>query len=62
MALMRELLDQLDAGDIVLTDRYFCSYFMICLLLERHIDFVARLHHARKGDAYRIGSSVEFVG
>ncbi len=54
LALMRELLDQLDPGDILLTDRYFCSYFMIALLLERNIDFVARLHHARKPDAYRI--------
>lgn len=54
LALMRRMLDQLDAGDIVLADRYFCSYFMIALLLERHVDFVARLHHARKSDAYRI--------
>ena len=53
LALMRQLLDQLDAGDILLTDRYFCSYFMIALLLERNTDFVARLHHARKQDAYR---------
>jgi putative transposase len=52
LALMRQLLDQLDAGDILLTDKYFCSYFMIALLLERDIDFVARLHHARKKDAY----------
>jgi len=54
MALMRQLLDQLDAGDILLTDKYFCSYFMIALLLENKIDFVTRLHHARKEDAYRI--------
>lgn len=54
LALMRQLLDQLDAGDILLTDKYFCSYFMIALLLEQNVDFVARLHHARKEDAYRI--------
>jgi len=54
LALMRELLDQLDPDDILLTDRYFCSYFMIALLLHRNIDFVARLHHARKEDGYRI--------
>jgi len=54
LALMRQLLDQLDPGDILLTDRYFCSYFMIALLLERNVDFVARLHQARKQDAYRI--------
>jgi putative transposase len=54
MALMRQLLDQLDAGDVLLTDKYFCSYFMIALLLQQNVDFVARLHHARKEDAYRI--------
>ena len=32
MALFRELFDRLEQGDIVLGDRYFCSYFMICLL------------------------------
>ncbi len=54
LALMRELLDQLDPNDILLTDRYFCSYFMIALLLGQNIDFVTRLHHSRKEDAYRI--------
>jgi hypothetical protein len=54
LALMRQLLDQLDADDVLLTDRYFCSYFMIALLLTGNIDFVARLHHARKEDAYRV--------
>jgi len=53
LALMRQLLDQLDPDDILLADRYYCSYFMIALLLERNIDFVARLHHGRKKDAYR---------
>ncbi len=53
LALMRQLLDQLEPDDILLADRYYCSYFMIVLLLERKIDFVARLHHARKEVAYR---------
>lgn len=54
LALMRQLLDHLDPRDILLSDRYFCSYFMIAMLFDRNIDFVARLHHARKEDAYRI--------
>jgi len=54
MALMRELIDQLDVGDILLADKYYCSYFMIALLAERKLDFVSRLHPARKKDAYRI--------
>ncbi len=49
-ALLRELLDQLDAGDIVLGDKYYCSYFMIALLLECQVDVVSLLHHARKID------------
>jgi hypothetical protein len=53
MALMRQLLDQLDPQDILLTDRYFCSYFMIALLLEMKVDFVARLHQSRKADLHR---------
>ena len=54
LALMRQLLDQLDPDDILLTDRYYCSYFMIALLLALGVDFAARLHQARKEDAYRI--------
>lgn len=38
---MRQLLGQLNADDIMLTDRYFCSYFMIALLLQMDVDFVA---------------------
>ena len=33
-------------------------YFMIALLLERNVDFVARLHHARKEKTYRVESLV----
>ncbi len=34
-ALLRELLERLNPGDILLADRYFCSYFMVCLLAWR---------------------------
>jgi hypothetical protein len=54
LALMRQLVDHLDPNDILLTDRYFCSYFMIAMLLTRDIEFVARLHHSRNEDAYRV--------
>ena len=53
MALLRELLGQLEPGAILVADRYYCSYFMIALLLELGIDFVARLHHARDIDFKR---------
>jgi hypothetical protein len=54
LALMHQLLVQLDPEDILLTDRFSCSYFMIALVLASNVDLVARLHHARKQDAYRI--------
>ncbi|MFH1918615.1 MAG: IS4 family transposase [Planctomycetota bacterium] len=53
MALLRELVDQLNPGDIVLGDRYYCSYFMIALLLELRVDFVVRLHQSRTADFHR---------
>ena len=52
-ALFRELLERLHRGDIVLADRYYCSYFMICLLMELGVDFVVRLHQKRTADFRR---------
>jgi putative transposase len=52
-ALLRELWEYLQAGDVLLADRYYCSYFMIALLLERHLDVVVRLHQRRSSDFRR---------
>jgi putative transposase len=52
-ALLRELLQRLGKGDILLGDRHYCSYFMIALLQELHIDFVVRLHQAREANFRR---------
>lgn len=52
-ALLRELLGRLNPGDILLADRYFCSYFMICLLQAARVDFVTRLHQRRTADFRR---------
>jgi putative transposase len=52
-ALFRELLGQLQAGDIVLADRYYCSYFMIALLQRLGVDVVMRMHQKRKYDFRR---------
>ena len=52
-ALLRQLLGCLKRGDIVLSDRFYCSYFMVCLLLELGVDFVVRLHQRRKADFTR---------
>jgi len=47
-ALLRSLLGGIDRDDIVLADRYYCSYFMMALLQELGIDLVARIHQRRK--------------
>jgi hypothetical protein len=49
-ALLRELLSGIGPRSILLTDRYFCGYFMIASLLAGHVDFVCRLHQLRKVD------------
>ena len=52
-ALFRELFGRLEADDIVLGDRYYCSYFTIAFLKEYGVDFVVRLHQARRADFRR---------
>lgn len=52
-ALFLELLEQLRAGDIVVADRYYCSYFMIALLQPLGVDAAFRLHHLRHYDFRR---------
>ena len=52
-ALFRELLENLQSGDIVLADRFYCSYFVAAMLGIGHIDVVARLHQGRKYDFRR---------
>lgn len=52
-ALFRELLNALNKGDILLADRYYCSYFMIALLREAGIDVVVRLHQLREANFRR---------
>ena len=56
-ALLRELLKRFNPGDILLADRFYCSYFMICLLLEAHVDLVTRLHQRRRAD-FRCGQQL----
>lgn len=53
-ALLRQLFHRLRPGDVVLADRYYCSYFMIALLIELGVDVVFRLHQGRTTD-FRYG-------
>jgi Transposase DDE domain len=53
LALFRRLHESLDASDVVLGDRYFCSFFDIAELQRRGIDVVMRQHQKRKTDFRR---------
>ena len=52
-SLFRSLSDSLEAGDIVLADRLYCSYLDIAMLKARGVDTVFRLHQARECDFRR---------
>jgi hypothetical protein len=52
-ALFRGLHQQLGPGDVLLADRYFCSYFEIALVAARGGAAVFRLHQRRKVDFRR---------
>jgi len=46
-ALFRELMPQLAGGDIILVDRYHCTYFTIAMLQARGVDILTRQHQLR---------------
>jgi hypothetical protein len=49
-ALFRDRHGRLEPGDVVLADRYFCSYFELALLQQQGVDAVMRLHQRRHVD------------
>jgi hypothetical protein len=53
LGLLRALWDLFFPGDVVMTDRYLCSWFEIALLHQRGIDVVMRLHQGRHVDFRR---------
>ena len=52
-ALFRELIGSMSKGDVLLADRYYCSYFMVALLREAGIDIAVRLHQLREANFCR---------
>jgi len=52
-ALLRQILDCLQVGDVAVFDRCFCSFMMLALLLGRGVNFCARLHQRRPVDFRR---------
>jgi len=49
-ALFRELIDRIEAGDLILADRYYCAYFVIALLRARGADVLFQQHQRRITD------------
>jgi hypothetical protein len=52
-ALFRTLHDSLQAGDVLLADRYYCSYWEVAWAVAHGVDMVLRLHQRRKADFRR---------
>jgi hypothetical protein len=52
-ALLRTLFDQLRPGDVLVADRYYCSYWMVAQAQALGVDVVFRLHHLRHYDFRR---------
>ena len=52
-ALLRSILDRLDGGDVVVFDRYYCSYMMLALLKLRGVEACTCLHQCRSDDFRR---------
>jgi len=51
--LLRRLLQSFSPGDLLVADRYYCSFLMIALLAQQGIDVCARLHQRRTVDFRR---------
>lgn len=49
-ALFRSMIDELNPGSIVVADRFYCSYWLIAMLLGRGVDVAMRLHGSRRSD------------
>lgn len=47
-SLLRTMLDSLSAGDVLLGDAYYASYFLLCELQRRGVDSVFEQHGSRK--------------
>jgi hypothetical protein len=52
-ALFRALLGHLHPGDVVVADRYYCSYWLVALLRAQGVEVAFRLHASRHYDFRR---------
>lgn len=53
MALLREMLETFDEKDVVVFDRYYCSYMMLAMLIDNGTHACVRLHQRRVSDFRR---------
>ena len=53
LAMLRDMIPSLQAGEVLLTDRYLCSYMEIALLRKRGVDYVGQMHAHRNVDFRR---------
>lgn len=53
LAMFREMFSSLETGDVLLTDRYLCSYLEIARLRQQGVDYVGSMHAHRKVDFRR---------
>jgi hypothetical protein len=63
-ALLRTLFSQLRPGDVLVADRYYCSYWMVVMALALGVDVVFRMHQRRHYDfrrGQRLGSGDHVV-
>jgi hypothetical protein len=51
--LFRQLLDRLRGDDVLVADRFYCSYWIIALLQQRGVAVAFRLHQRRHSDFRR---------
>jgi hypothetical protein len=54
LGILHKLWNLLRSGDVMLADRYMCSWYEILLLQQHGIDTVTRIHHCRRVD-FRCG-------
>jgi hypothetical protein len=47
ISLFRTVEERFEAGDVLLADRYYCTYADIAELRKNHVDVVVKLHQAR---------------
>jgi len=63
-ALLRSMLGSLDQGDVVVFDRYYCSFMMIAMLQQRGLEICTPLHQCRTSnfpDGCRLGKDDHLI-